>query len=383
MIGKKVLLVDPDAASRNFISRSLLQGKCEVLHAGTGKEGLISAWRDRPELIVADPVLPDLRGEELAIKLRQDPRTANVQLIALSSDPNVGRAKACRDAGFNDYIIKSGEALEILDQTINRLLGVSTMTKQSGGLLIVFLSAKGGTGTSSLCATFAMTIADHQPEASVVVADLVLPIGSIAQIVGSSGSENLVTVSAMPPQATNTGFFKQSLPKLESWKFHLLAGSPDPESSNQLKSERIWDIISALKDAYDYVLVDLGRSLSRISLPMIMSANLAVLIVSTDLSTVTLTKIMWDYLKSKGVPSTSIYPILNRAIGFEGLTKPEAEKILDFEIKTAMPYLGSNFTLANNQHQPFSLKFPKDTASIIFKETAQDMMRTVQRLHAA
>ncbi len=383
MTGKKILIVDSDAASRNFVARSLQGQEYETLQAGSGKEGLIFAWRDRPDLIIADPTLSDLKGEELASKLRQDPRTANVPLIALSTDPSLARIRSCQSAGFNEYIVKSGEAVAALNEAVARLLGLSTGTAKEGGLLLVFLSAKGGTGVSSLCANFAMTIAQAQPEARVAVADLILPIGSIASITGYTGEQNIVTVSDMDPHETTVDFFHQQLTEVEDWKFHLLAGSPDPESSNHLKSERIWDIISTLRAAYDYVLVDLGRSLSRISLPLIQNADVAVLVVSADLSAVTLTKTLWDYLKNKAVNATSIYPILNRAVGIEGLTKPEAEAILGFEIRTAMPYLGSNFTVANNQHLPFSLKFPKDTAVIVFRDIAREMVDLARRLRTA
>jgi pilus assembly protein CpaE len=379
MTGKRILIVDSDVASRTFVARNLQGQNHEVLQSGSGKEGLIAAWRDRPDLIVADPNLPDIKGEEFAQKLRQDPRTASVSLVALSSDPTVLRIRSCLDAGFNDYITKSGQALTTLNEVVDRMLGLSSAAAKEGGLLIVFLSAKGGTGTSSLCANFAQTIAHAHPEASVAVADMVLPIGSIAQIVGYEGQENIVTASDMKSQDTTGDYFMQHLTELADWKFHLLAGSPDPESSNHLKSERIWDIISALRSAYDFVLVDLGRSLSRISLPLIQNADAAVLIVSNDLSTVMLTKTLWDYLKGKGMSANFLYPILNRAVGLEGLTKPEAEKILGFEIRTAMPYLGSNFTLANNQRQPFSLKFPKDTAAIVFKENAQQLVELARR----
>ncbi|MEW6400771.1 MAG: response regulator [Chloroflexota bacterium] len=383
MAAKKILIVDSDAASRNFIARQLQEQNYEVLQAGSGKEGLISAWRDRPDLIIAEPVLADLKGEELAHKLRQDARTAAVPLIALSSDASVARIRSSQDAGFNEYIVKSGEAITALNEAVGRLLGLSAGGAREGGLLIVFLSAKGGTGVSSLCANFAMTIAHSQPEARVAVADLVLPIGSVAPIVGYTGETNIVTASDMSPQETTVDFFHKYLTELSEWKFHLLAGSPDPESSNHLKSERIWDIISTLRAGYEYVLVDLGRSLSRISLPLIQNADLSVLIVSADLSAVMLTKTLWEYLKNKGIQPNSVYPILNRAVGIEGLTKPEAEKILDFEIKTAMPYLGSNFTVANNQHLPFSLKFPKDTAAIVFKETTRAMVDLARRLRTS
>jgi DNA-binding response OmpR family regulator len=58
-----------------------------VLQAGSGREGLIYIWRDRPDLVIADPALADLKGEEIAVKLRNDIRFANLPLIALSSDP--------------------------------------------------------------------------------------------------------------------------------------------------------------------------------------------------------------------------------------------------------------------------------------------------------
>ena len=102
MPDKKILIVDTDVASRNFIARNLMAQKYEVIQAGSGKEGLICAWRDRPDLIVIDPTIPDVKGEELASKLRQDPRTINVPLVALSSDPSVKRIKYCLDAGYNE-----------------------------------------------------------------------------------------------------------------------------------------------------------------------------------------------------------------------------------------------------------------------------------------
>jgi hypothetical protein len=39
--------------------------------------------------------------------------------------------------------------------------------------------------------------------------------------------------------------------------------------------------------------------------------------------------------------------------------------------------MGSNFALANNLNQPITKKYPTDTASIIFKETAADIVKLV------
>ena len=60
----------------------------------------------------------------------------------------------------------------------------------------------------------------------------------------------------------------------------------------------------------------------------------------------------------------------------------KAEEIIGLKIKTTIPYMGSNFVLANNLSQPITMKYPTDTASIISKETAGDLVRSARRLCA-
>ncbi len=383
MAAGTILVIDGDQASRNYVAAALQKEGHKVLQAASGKEGLIFAWRDRPDIIVVEPDLPDLPGEALAGRLRSDPRTAKVALLALSRDASPERLKSCIEAGFNEYLVKSPQAIAGLLGTVSMLLTGEQAAAKEGGLLIVFLSAKGGTGTSCLCANFGRSIADQQADARVVVGDLVLPIGSIAGIVGYRDAQNLVTVAGLPSSEISPDYLRARLPLMEEWHFRLLAGSPDPQSGNDLNVGRIGEMVSSLKAAYDFVLLDLGRSLSRISLPLIEHADLVALILGADMSTVSLTRILWDYLKAKGVQPGTLFPILNRAIGLEGLTKAEIEQTLGIGIKTSIPYLGGNFSMANNQHVPYSVKFPRDTASIVLKDVSQQMIESARRQRAA
>lgn len=388
MLGKSILILDENPASLTFLAKTLREKQFTVLEAPSGKEALIVAWRDTPDLILFDPVLSDIKDADFISKIRSNARTSRTPLIAISSDPGPARRDACVKAGVNEFIVKSSQALPALEQALARLfvveakVEVEAAPKEGGknGLLMVFLSAKGGTGTSSLCANLAMNIQALQPEARVVVADLVLPIGSIGQIVGYEGKLNLVTVADLPTEETNREYFRKNLPQPELWKFQLLAGSPDPQHGNILKGDRIDEIVDTLRSTFDFIILDIGRSLSRISLPLIKEADLIPLIVATDQSTVQLTKTVWEYLQAQGIENQNVYAILNRAVGLEGLTKSEAETIIGLEIKKAMPYMGSNFALANNLNQPITIKYPTDTASIVLKETADNMIKTAQRL---
>jgi hypothetical protein len=73
---------------------------------------------------------------------------------------------------------------------------------------------------------------------------------------------------------------------------------------------------------------------------------------------------------------------MNRSIGLEGLTKPEAERIIGIPIKSVLPFLGGNFAMANDQHTPYTVKFPRDTASIVMKDAAKQMVGLVKSLRA-
>jgi pilus assembly protein CpaE len=224
-----------------------------------------------------------------------------------------------------------------------------------------------------------MCLGSKRLETRVAVADLVLPIGSIANIVGYDDPLNLVTMTKDVPERTLAAHFRDKLPRVSSWYFNLLAGSPDPETANQLAFERIDKLIVAIQESYDYVFVDLGRALSRISLPIIQRADLIVLTLSTDLAAVVLTQSVSEYLKNQGVDVQRIYPILNRAVGLEGLTKAEAEQMLGVSIRATIPYMGGNFTLANNRHEPVVSKFPEDSFSLTMAQATAALAEAAQR----
>jgi pilus assembly protein CpaE len=386
LVGKTILIVDENPSSRTFLANHLRAKQFKILEAPTGKEGLIVAWRHETDLILFDPTFADIPDKEFIQKLLNNPRTVKARLVALSSDPSPARRESCLSAGADEYLVKSSQAIPALEQILTRAFETETPVEipdqATGprGLLVVFLSAKGGTGTSSLCANLAMNIQQSQPEARLVVADLVLPIGSIGPIVGHEGKLNLVTVTDLPAGQTNADYFHKNLPRPEHWQYQVLIGSPDPQHGNSIKGERISQIVDMLCSAYEFVILDIGRSLSRISLPLIQKADLIVLIVSTDQSTVKLTKTVYDYLQTQGVNSQKIYAILNRAVGLEGVTRAQAEEIIGLPIKTTMPYMGGNFALANNLNQPITVKYPTDTASIILKGAAGDIVTLARRM---
>ncbi len=371
-----ILIIDPDEASRHFLAQTIAKRDYVALQAASAKEGLKTIADVLPSVVVFDTKLTDYTIGEFMHRMKQEKRTSIIPVVAMSSNSDPDEMEKCLEAGCVEFYIKSGSSIMALINSIPDLImkakQANTQSKKNG-LLCAFLSAKGGIGTSSLCANIGMNIAKNMIHSTISIADLVLPIGSIAQIVGYEGDFNVIRVSEMDSAAITPAYLKDNLISPASWFFHLLPGSPDPSAANQLKVDRITDIIKTMRATYDYVLVDLGRALSRISLPIIQEADIVVLVLSTDLSTASLTKKTLNYLIEQGIESKRIYPILNRAVGLEGLSKADAEKILGINIRLTVPYMMSNFTLANNQNIPVTTKFPTDTVSLTMKQAAVEI----------
>ncbi len=373
-----ILIVDGDANSRKYVSTVLQKEGYQTLVSTNGREGLISAWRDRPDAIVFDPALGDISSLEFIARLRKDQRTAAVPCVALSSHQNLQEMSALISAGCNDYIVKSSEAIPSLLQVLARSFDKEhTSAKQ--GRLFVFMSAKGGTGTSSLCANIATCVANSKPDKKVAVVDLVLPLGSIADIVGYSDNLNIITLAMQRSDTISPAYFREKLPLIAGWSFYLLPGCSDPETANHLPGERVPSILQMMLAAYDYVFVDLGRSLSRISLPIIRRADLLVLILGTDLATSTLTCAVWGYLKTLGIDSKKVFVIQNRAVGLEGLTRPELEKMIGLPVRLTVPYMGGTFTVANNRHEPIIANYSNDAVGLALRDAASQMLAVVEK----
>jgi pilus assembly protein CpaE len=308
-------------------------------------------------------------------------------IIALCRRANPQERVDLLGAGCNEYLVKTAEVMQELLKIIPSLFNggaqetETVFEKKGGGQVFVFLSAKGGVGTSSLCANVAENLSRTQTERQVVVVDLVLPIGSIGPILGYKDPLNIATITNEAPEKLTKDYFESVLYRnLPNWHFGLLPGSPDPETGNNLQAARIPEIVNQLKMNYDYVFVDLGRSLSRISLPIIQNADAIVLVVGTDLSTVTLTRTTVEYLQTKNIQHKRMYFVMNRAVGLEGLSKQQAEQLIGLQINATVTYLGSNLTLANNQHVPLVQKFPSDSSAMMINQIASEINELGRKL---
>lgn len=378
-----VLVIDHDPRSATFLENFLTRHGYKVQTSLSAREGYVNALRDRPDIIILDPSRFDMPAVELIRKLRGDKRTSGALMIALALASNPGQMAELLGAGCNEYLQKSQEAPEkILSLLVeyqrsgglNQPDDLSKKKKNLGGLLIIFMSAKGGSGTSSLCVNIAHNITETNPELDLAVLDLSLPIGSLGPLVGFDGDFDLSLAVSQPLGNLEPDFLRRRLTPQPNWGFRLLAGISDPEIAHNFDTSRIPAVVNVMRRTFDVTMVDLGNSLQASSLPILRDADQIVMITTADWTTATQTKMLWRYLHSKDIARENVYFLLNRAVGLEGLSKSEVEKTLDLSVQATLPYMGGNITQANQQHIPVRKKNSQDTTVLLLDHISRKIL---------
>ena len=102
----KILLVDDSKALLHEHERVLHKAGYDVICAEDGITALKMAQSQKPQLILLEMILPQMSGPEVLEHLKQDPATADIPVVVLSSLSDKNREKLI-GAGAEEYVEKN------------------------------------------------------------------------------------------------------------------------------------------------------------------------------------------------------------------------------------------------------------------------------------
>jgi CheY-like chemotaxis protein len=118
----KILLVEDNEDNRDMLSRRLIRKGFEVVMAFDGEQGVAMATSEAPDLILMDMSLPLLDGWEATRRIKRDPATQKIPVIALTAHAMSTDREKAFEAKCDDYDTKPVEFTRLL-QKIDTLLG--------------------------------------------------------------------------------------------------------------------------------------------------------------------------------------------------------------------------------------------------------------------
>jgi CheY-like chemotaxis protein len=110
----RILLIEDNEMNRDMLSRRLAKRGYEVVTAVDGQQGLDLAATEQPDIILLDMSLPVVDGWEAARRLKGDPSTNDIPIIALTAHAMAGDREKCLEAGCEEYDTKPVEFKRLL-----------------------------------------------------------------------------------------------------------------------------------------------------------------------------------------------------------------------------------------------------------------------------
>ncbi len=300
--------------------------------------GDLSSFLDRLERMRPDVVLVDISNwreplEGLVASIRG--AIGDPMLIALNTHAEADAILSSLRAGINEYLYPPLQ--EPLKRALERRSAERSRRRdggtKGGGKAYGFMSAKGGCGATTLVTHVAAELGRHNQK--VLLTDLDLDAGMVAFITKTKSVYSIL-------DAVN------NLHRLDIhyWKALVSNGIPGVEivssplalaAKQQPKDDQIRHVLAFARPHYDWTLVDLGRSLSRMAMAALEEIDEACLVTTLEVPALHQSKQIIQTLLDGGFGKNRVKLILNRAPKRLDITPGELEKMLGVPIFFMIP----------------------------------------------
>jgi pilus assembly protein CpaE len=300
--------------------------------------GDLANFYDRLERMRPDVVLVDISTwKESLDTLSGAIRGAigDPMIIAINTSAAPEMILASMRAGINEYLHPP------LQENLRKALEKRAAERgrrrdgsaKGAGKAFGFFSAKGGCGATTMACHVAMELGRQNQK--VLLADLDLDAGMVAFITKTKATYSIL-------DAVN------NLHRLDIhyWKALVSNGIPGVEivsapftlaSKQQPKDDQIRHVIGFARPHYDWTLVDLGRSLSRMAMAALEEIDEACLVTTLEVPALHQSKLIIQTLLDSGYGKQRIRLILNRTPKRLDITPSELEKMLGVPIFCMIP----------------------------------------------
>jgi pilus assembly protein CpaE len=260
-----------------------------------------------PDVLVFDQ--PSVEGGDLERLERLSHQYPHMASIALCQQHSPEFLIQAMRAGVRE-VLSLPVSSNTLFPAIQRIEEKFETRFQSNGKVLTFVSCKGGSGATFLATNLGYALAALENK-RVALIDLNLQFGDAALFV--SDQKPLATLSDVCQQIhrLDASFLASSMLNVAP-NYGVLAAPEDPAHANDVKPEHVDAILKLARRQYDFILVDVGRSLDAVSIRAMDQADMIFPVLQTTLPYIRDGKRLLGVFRSLDYSKDKIHLIVNR-----------------------------------------------------------------------
>jgi pilus assembly protein CpaE len=301
--------------------------------------GQIATFLDKIERMRPDVVLLDISQwkeplEGLIAQVRS--AAGDPMVIALNQSADAESILSAMRAGVNEYLFPPfGDSLR---RSLEKRAAERGRRREggqaAGGKSLAFFSAKGGCGATTLACHAAAELGRLNQR--VLLADLDLDSGMVGFITKTKSAYSILD-AVNNLHRLDIHYWKAlvsngTLPNVEIMASPLALASQQALGDDQLRQ-----VLAFVRPHYDWTLVDLGRSLNRLSMSALEEADEACLVTTLEVPALHQSKVIIQTLIDSGYGKNRIRLVLNRAHKRLDIALTELEKMLGVPVFAMVP----------------------------------------------
>ncbi|MCC6071733.1 CpaE family protein [Massilia sp. GCM10020059] len=303
----KIAVVSPNKILLNEIGKLLQAASHVAVLTEGGKDKLRQvAEQDQPELMLIDGGYCD--GASLAPIEDLTTRHPRIAVVLLCGGCSPDFLINAMRAGVRE-VLPSPVASAELAATVNRIGGkLRGAQARHAGKVLAFIPCKGGSGATFLATSLGYQLSETR---SVLLIDLNLQFGDALSFVHDGRPPSTLADVARSVERLDASFLAASTVRVAP-NFSIMAAPDDHAQAVEVTPAQVDAILAVAVMHYDFVLLDLGRTIDNLSIKALDRADLIYMVMQAGLPSIRNAKKMLAIFKSLDYSPDKIELIVNR-----------------------------------------------------------------------
>jgi pilus assembly protein CpaE len=222
-----------------------------------------------------------------------------------------------------------------LQAAVRRLDEKRNFSTRSLGKVLAFISCKGGSGATFLASNLGYALAAAEGK-KVALFDLNLQFGDASLFVSDQRPAASVASVAQQIHRLDQSLLISSMVQVTP-NFHVLAAPDDPTQANDVHPEHIDALLRLARQHYDFVVLDIGRSLDAVSVRALDQADMIFPILQATLPYIRDGKRLLQVFRSLDYRKDKIHLIVNRHSNNGDIRLRDCEQAYGMEMFRTIP----------------------------------------------